>query len=81
MAKVVRTMRATAYTFGRGVSGHISYRQSAFLPDAKCHCKGHLDDASQGIYLPDEECQSIILTDRAYVLQTQSVTANGVRIT
>jgi len=57
------------------VSGHISFEQSVYLPDAKCHSKGRLDDASHGICLPDEECQVIFLTDGAYVFQTQSVTA------
>jgi len=41
---------------GQGVSGHISFGQSACLPDAKCHSKGCPDDTSHGIRLPDEEC-------------------------
>jgi len=68
-------------TSGRGVSGHISYRRSACLPDAECHGGGNPHDASHDIPLPDEECQGIFLTDGAHVLQTQSVTANGIRMT
>jgi len=63
---------------GRGVSGHISYRRSTFLPDAKCHSKGHPDDASHSIRLPDEECQGIFLSDGAHVFQSQTVMAKGV---
>jgi len=64
----------------QGVSEYISYRQSACLPDTKCHGKGRPDDASHGIRLPDKECQGIFLSDGVHVFQTQSVTAKGVRM-
>jgi len=65
----------------RGVSGHISYRQSACLADAECHGGGRPYDTSHGIHLSDEECQGIFLTDGAHIFQRQSVRANGVRTT
>jgi len=64
---------------GRGVSGHISYGWSACLPDAMCHSRGRPDDVSHGIYLAEEECRGIFLSDGAHVFQTQSVTAEGAR--
>jgi len=39
-----------------------------FLPYAECQDKCPLDDMCYGIYLPDEECQSILLQDTAHVL-------------
>ena len=54
-------------TSRQGMLGHISYRRSASLPDAKCHGKGRPDNASHGIRLPDDECQRIFLLDGAHV--------------
>ena len=65
----------------RGVSGHISYRRSACLPDTKCHGKGHPDDMSHGIRLSDEECEGIFPTDRAHVFLMQNVMAGVIRTT
>jgi len=66
---------------GRGVSGHIPFGRSGCVPDAKCHSRGFQDDTSDGMCLPDKECQGIFLTDRAHVIQTQGIMAKGVRTT
>jgi len=48
------------------------------LLDAECHGEGRPGDASHCISLPEEECQGIFLSNRAYIFQMQSVTAKGV---